>query len=74
VGRWKYLSTLGGVVVETILIGGVLVAFILIVLIGAVGMVGEVARDLRDQTRRIRFDPLRHRASCPKNRQPRRSQ
>jgi hypothetical protein len=43
---------------EAILVGGVLVAFILIVLIGAVGMVVAVARDLRDQTRRMRSDPL----------------
>jgi len=58
-------------VVGTILVGVVLVAFVLIVLIGAVRMVANVARDLRDQNRRIAPDPLRRRASRPKNRQPR---
>jgi hypothetical protein len=43
------------------------------VLIGAVRMVAEIARDLRDQSRRIRSDPLRHRASRSKNPQRQRT-
>jgi len=62
---------MGGVLVGTILVGAVLVAVVLIVFIGVLRMVAAVARDLRDQHRRIRSDPLRHRASRPQNRQPR---
>jgi len=61
--HWKRLSAWGCVAVGTILVGVVVVAAIVIVFIGAVRMVANIARDLHDQNRRIRSDPLRHRAN-----------